>query len=70
MDLTKSTSCGSKCSQLKEIALIAKSDAQDYLIGEQATESLVKTIDSLRATFSELETSSDEEIAQIIATLE
>lgn len=72
LEASQFTTCGLQeggCPLFKEVALAAKTDAQDYLVGQDATDSLVKAIDSLRASFSELETASDEEIAQMIATL-
>jgi len=57
------------CFGRKEIVAV-KGDAQDYLAGEEATESLVKAVELLRANVPELSQASNEEIVQMIATLE
>lgn len=57
------------CFNRKEIVAV-KGDAQDYLAGEEATESLVKAVELLRANVPELNQASNEEIVKMIATLE
>jgi len=55
---------------MKEVALAAKADAQDFLAGEEATNTLVKVVDILRTNMPELNQASNEEIVKMIATLE
>lgn len=56
--------------EMKEVVLVAKADAQDFLAGEEATDTLVKAVNLLKTNVPELSEASDEQIAQIIATLE
>lgn len=54
----------------KEVIVAAKADAQDFLAGEEATNNLIKVVDLLKTNVPELSEATDEQIAQMIATLE
>jgi len=54
----------------KEVILAVKADAQDFLAGEEATNTLVQVVDLVRSNVPELNEASNEQIAQLIATLE
>lgn len=57
------------CLMSKEVVAV-KGDAQDYLAGEEATDSLIKAVELLKTNAPELNNVSDEEIIKMIATLE
>lgn len=57
------------CFNRKEVVAV-KADAQDYLAGEEATNTLVKAVDTLKTSVPEFSEASDEQIIQMIATLD
>lgn len=57
------------CFGHKEVVAV-KADAQDYLAGDEATDSLINAVELVRASAPELSESSNEEIIKMIATLE